>query len=99
MKKVIQGDPNVNAAILTWIINAVFAIALIAAKIAHSRAATKQDEAEARNLKRQDEFEGRLRILERESVTHEDLRRIENKIDDHNRQVTDRLDRILERNK
>lgn len=95
----IQGDPNVNAAVLTWIINAFFAIALIAAKIAHSRATTKQDENESRNIKRQDEFETRLRVLEKEAVTHEDLRRIEKKIDDHNKSVTDRLDRILERNK
>lgn len=82
-----DNDPSFSAQILSWIINAIFAIALLVGRLTFSR-----------SMQKQDEMEKRIRSLERNSVTHEDLRRIEGKIDEHNRQVTDRLDRILERN-
>ena len=90
-------EPTLSTAIIHWIINAFFAIALLIGRVTYTRSIQKQDDAEKRNLKRQDEIETRIRTLEKDSVTHEDLRRIESKIDEHNRQVTDRLDRILER--
>lgn len=46
-----------------------------------------------RSAKRQDDLEQRIRQLEKESVTHADLQRIEDKFD----KLVDRLDRILER--
>ena len=94
-----EQDPLLSAKIITWGINAFFAVALLVGRITYTRAMDKQDETERRSIKKQDETESRLRKLEKDSVTHDDLRRIETKIDEHNKQVTDRLDRILERGK
>lgn len=93
-----DNDPGFAAQILSWIINAVFAIALVIGRMTYSRSMQKQDLIEERNLQKQKELEERLRILEKESVTHTDLRRIEDKIDIHYSNITDRLNRILERN-
>lgn len=65
-----------------WLLSTVFVISLTVARIAHGRA-----------TKRQDDIEGRVRLLEKESVTHADLQRLEDKMD----KLVDRLDRILER--
>lgn len=43
----------------------------------------------------QDRINARLRELEMNSVTHDDLERLERKIDEHNKTVTDRLDKIF----
>ena len=92
-----ENDPNLFAQILSWIINAIFAIALLVGRITYTRSMQKQDVIEQRNLEKQNEIETRIRTLEKESVTHADLRRIEDKIDQHYGQITDRLNRILER--
>lgn len=92
-----NSDPSFSAQILSWIINAVFAIALLVGRITYQRSNQKQDESERRNIEKQNELEARLRTLEKESVTHADLRRIEEKIDQHYVQISERLNRILER--
>lgn len=89
--------PGLSAQVISWIVNAVFAIALLIGRVTYSRSIQRQDDAEKRNIEKQNEVETRLRTLERESVTHADLRRIEDKIDQHYVQITDRLNRILER--
>lgn len=65
----------------------------------YSQRLKRADDETTRLLTRLDELENRLRTLERESVTHEDLRRIESKMDDQFRHITDRLERLLERGK
>lgn len=94
-----DNDPSFSTAIIHWIVNAVFAIALLIGRVTYSRSIQRQDDADKRNLEKQNEVEARLRTLEKESVTHADLRRIEDKIDQHYVQISDRLNRILERNK
>lgn len=81
-----EHDPGFTAAALSWVINAIFAIALLVGRMTFNR-----------SMQKQDDLERRLRLLEKDSVTHEDLRRIESKMDNFTKQVTDRLDRILER--
>jgi hypothetical protein len=51
----------------------------------------------SRMFKKHDELVARVNNLEKESVTHADLQRLEDKIDAHNKSITERLDRILER--
>ena len=92
-----DNDPTFSAQILSWIINAVFAIALLIGRVTYSRSTKRQDDADRRQIEKQAEVETRLRTLEKESVTHADLRRIEEKIDQHYVQISDRLNRILER--
>lgn len=75
-------EPNFVATAASWIVNAVFAVALLIGRMTYQR-----------GVKRQDDIELRLRELERDSVTHADLQRIEDKFD----KLVDRLDRILER--
>lgn len=65
----------------------------------YSQRLKRADDETTRLLTRLDELENRLRTLERESVTHEDLMRIESKMDDQFRHITDRLERLLERGK
>lgn len=81
-----EPDPSFSTEVLSWIINAVFAVALLVGRMTFNR-----------HVHKSDEIESRLRKLEKDSVTHDDLRRLESKIDDHHRQISDRLDRILER--
>jgi hypothetical protein len=85
-----MSDPSVpsefSSVVLSWVVNAVFAIALLVGRITYGR-----------SIQKQDDLEHRVRALEKDSVTHDDLRRIENKMDDFTKQVTERLDRILER--
>lgn len=76
-------EPNFVATAASWIVNAAFAVALLIGRMTYQR-----------GLKRQDDIELRLRELERDSVTHADLQRIEDKFD----KLVDRLDRLLERN-
>lgn len=79
--------------VLSWFFGIVFTISLFAARISFTRAAKRQDDQEANHK----ELEARVRELEKESVTHADLRRLEDKMDEQHRSITDRLDRILER--
>lgn len=90
-------EPTLSTAIIHWIVNAVFAIALLIGRVTYSRSIQRQDDAEKRNIEKQNEVEARLRTLEKESVTHADLRRLEDKLDVHYNQITERLNRILER--
>lgn len=93
-----DNDPTISAQILSWIINAIFAVALLVGRMTFNRSMQKADIIEQRTLEKHNEIEARLRTLEKESVTHADLRRIEDKIDEHYKQITERLNRILERN-
>lgn len=77
-----EHDPSFSAQALSWLINAVFALALLIGRMTFKRSMDKQDD-----------LEGRIRQLEKESVTHSDLQRIEDKFD----KLVDRLDRILDR--
>ncbi len=81
-----EHDPGITGMILGWIINAIFAVALLIGRMTFIR-----------SMQKQDDIEERLRTLERDSVTHEDLRRIEQKMDEQHRHITDRLERMLER--
>ena len=81
-----EHDPGFTGVALSWIINAIFAIALVIGRMTFTR-----------SMQKQDEIEKRLRHLERESVTDEDLRRLESKMDEHYRHISDRLERLLER--
>ena len=92
-----EHDPGFIGEALKWILNAAFAIAIVVGGRSYSQSMKKTDDEKQRTQKQIDEQERRLRVLEKDSVTHDDLRRIESKIDEHNRQVTDRLDRILQR--
>lgn len=83
-----MNEPGFAGEVLSWIINAVFALALLVGRMTFTR-----------SIQKQDEMEQRLRNLEKDSVTHDDLRRLESKIDEHYKQITDRLDRILERSR
>ena len=74
-------EPTYIATVLSWIINAVFAIALFIGRMTFQR-----------SMQKQDDIEKRLRYLERESVTHADLQRLEDKLE----KMIDRMDRILE---
>lgn len=65
-----------------WLLGTVVMVAVTVLRIAHNRSS-----------KRQDDIEERVRLLEKESVTHADLQRLEDKMD----KLVDRLDRILER--
>lgn len=94
-----ENDPHFLSGVLSWVLNAVFTIALAIGVRSYSRSMAKADDEAKRVIERLDSQDKRIRDLERDSVTHEDLRRIENKMDDFTRQVTDRLDRILERSK
>ena len=93
-----ENDPSLLASILGWIASAVLTIALAFGTRAYSRALQKQDASENRVRAEMDEIEKRVRDLEKDSVTHEDLRRIETKMDEQNQRILDKLERILERN-
>lgn len=77
-----EHDPNLSSTVLSWLINAVFAVALLIGRMTFKR-----------HIDKQDALELRIRQLEKDSVTHNDLQRIEDKFD----KLVDRLDRILER--
>ena len=89
------------------LISSIFALVIGFGGRYYSQRLKSADDEAARIISRMDEQDKRLRDLERDSVTHDDLRRLESKLDQHNRQVndrmdehykqvTDRLDRILE---
>jgi hypothetical protein len=48
-----------------------------------------------RHASRQDDFELRIRDLERNSVTHADLRRIEAKMEENHKETNRRLDTLI----
>lgn len=75
---------NYLPTLLSWLVNAFFAVAVVVARHTYVRSMQKQDEIEAR-----------LRKVEVESVTHGDLLRLEDKFD----KLVERLDRILERSR
>lgn len=93
-----ENDPSLITQILGWVASAILTISLAFGARAYSRALQKQDASEARLLQEMDELEKRVRTLEKDSVTHEDLRRIESKMDEQYRHILDKLERILERN-
>ena len=76
-----------------WLLGAVLAVALYLGRQANSRSVRRQDSQE----KDQKELEARVRELERNAVTRDDVRRIELKIDDQFGALNSRLDRIIER--
>jgi hypothetical protein len=95
-----ENNPGFLLAALGWIINAVFIVMLTATQIKFNRSQKRHDDID----KRHEEIDKRVRELEINAVTHADLRRIESKIDEnarsiteHVRSMTERLDRILER--
>lgn len=86
-------EPSVYKELLSWFFGVVFSLSVFFGGFAMRRAGARANEQEQEHK----DLERRVRDLEKDSVTHEDLRRLEGKIDEHNRQVTDRLDRILAR--
>lgn len=86
-------EPSFFKDVLAGVLTAVMTVSLFLAGIMFTRSAKRQEVQESAHR----DLEGRVRVLEKDSVTHDDLRRLESKIDEHNRQVTERLDRILER--
>lgn len=79
------------------LISSIFALIMGFGGRYYSQRLKSADDEAARIISRMDEHDKRLRSLERESVTHEDLRRIESKLDEQYRHITDRLERLLER--
>lgn len=79
-------DPSFLYAVLSWVLNAVFALLLFLARMTFNRA-----------IGRLDDMDKRLLLLEQTAVTHADMARIEDKIDAQFTAVTERLDRLLER--
>jgi len=79
-------DPSFLYAVLSWVLNAVFAFLLFLARMTFNRA-----------IGRLDHMDKRLLILEQTAVTHADMARIVDKIDAQFSAVTERLDRLLER--
>jgi hypothetical protein len=77
-----EADPSLTAAAFNWLLGTVLTLSLFFGGFTMRRTARKHDEIEAR-----------IRMLEKDSVTHADLQRIEDKFD----KLVDRLDRILER--
>ena len=86
-------ESNLFKELFGWLVSAALTVALFFGRQAHSRGVRRQDKQEAD----QKELEGRVRDLERNAVTHEDVRRIEQKIDDQFGALNSRLDRIIER--
>lgn len=86
-------EPSFFKDLLSGVLTATLTVSLFIAGIMFTRSAKRQSDQEFAHR----ELESRVRVLERESVTHDDLRRLETKIDESHKQITDRLDRILER--
>lgn len=86
-------EPSIFKDLLGGVLSTILTVSLFIAGIMFTRSAKRQEIQESAHK----ELENRVRILEKDTVTHDDLRRLENKIDEHYKQITDRLDRILER--
>lgn len=86
-------EHSIYKELLSWFFGVVFSLSVFFGGFAMRRAGSRADEQEREHK----ELERRVRSLEKDSVTHDDLRRLESKIDEHNKQVTERLDRIIAR--
>lgn len=75
-----EHDPTLVGQAFNWLLGTVLTLSLFFGSFTMKRSAARQDK-----------LEERLRKLEKESVTHQDLQRIEDKIDKL-------LDRMLEKN-
>lgn len=94
-----EHDPGVVSELVSLVISFILAAFLWVGRMTFNRFAQKADEESRRAVKRLDDLDNRTRELEKNSVTRSDLRRLEDKMDEHYKDIQSDLKEILERSK